>query len=232
VRDRRARLRTWPDWTRGRFCLKPRLGSSGRGRVPGDAAHLDEQALARSLPRLARHGGALLEPWLAREGDLSAQLHVAPDGVVTLLGTLELCVTASGVYRGHRGRLDHRLRIASGSAHDDGLLEAAMILAQAAHAEGYHGPCGIDAFAFRGPEGTLLRPAVELNARFTLGTIVAGLLRRARPHLRRRLPTPPGSLRSLHFALPARSGPDFEAAWELPLAEARAHLALGHPRSE
>jgi hypothetical protein len=232
LRDLEARVRAWPAWTRGRFCLKPRLGSSGRGRVPGDAASFDATALARALPRLARRGGALLEPWLERTGDLSAQLFVAPDGVVTLLGTLELCVTPSGVYRGHRGRLDHRLRLASGSPHDDGLLEAAMILARAAHARGFHGPCGIDAFAFRGPDGPLLRPAVELNARFTMGTIVAGLLRRARPHLRRRLPTPPGQLRALRFDLPARPVPDGEVAWELPLPEAGSRLVLGPAEGE
>jgi len=107
-----------------------------------------------------------------------------------------------------------------------------MIVARAAHAQGYHGPCGVDAFAFRGPDGPLLRPAVELNARFTLGTIVTGLLRRARPHLRRRLPTPPGSLRALRFALPARAEAGFEAAWQLPLPEAEARLELGFPRRE
>jgi hypothetical protein len=225
------RVRSWPDWTRGRFTLKPRQGASGRGRLPGDLARLDETALAGALPRLAECGGAMLEPWLEREGDLSAQLFIAPDGVVTLLGTLELCVTDSGVYRGHRGRLDHRLRIASGMPHDDGLLEAALIVAQAAHAAGYHGPCGVDAFAFRGPDRIALRPAVELNARYTLGTIAAGLLRRARPHLRKHEPTPPGSLRRFHFSLGEREAAS-RVAWTLPLAEGQARLEIGPPQRE
>ena len=227
VRTIRAHVESWPDWTRGRFTLKPRMGSSGRGRVPGEAASFDDSAIARALPRLAERGGALLEPWLERESDLSAQLHIARDGIVTLLGTLELRVSDSGVYRGHRGWLDHRLRIASGSRHDDGLLEAAMILARAAHAQGYHGPCGVDAFAFFGPDGVVLRPAVEFNARFTMGTIVAGLLRRARAMLRHSYPTQPGRRRALCFALDPGPETSSEAAWQLPLGEGDARLEVG-----
>jgi len=226
----RERVAAWPGWTRGRFTLKPRLGSSGRGRVPGELASFDADAMAAALPRLAARGGALLEPWLERVTDLSAQLYIAPDGTVTLLGTLELFVTSSGVYRGHGARLDHRLRITSGSPHDDALLEAAMIVAGAAHAAGYHGPCGIDAFAFVAEDRVVLRPAVELNARFTMGTLVAGLLRRLRPRLRARLPSEPGRLRRLRFELsPGDTAPRSEAAFELPLAEPGEAL---HPRFE
>jgi len=221
ARQIRERVAAWPDWTRGRFTLKPRLGASGRGRVPGLLDDLDTDVLARALPRLAERGGAMLEPWLERTIDLSAQLYIAPDGTVTLLGTLELLVTPSGVYRGHRARIDHRLRIASGSAHDDSLLEAALILARAAHAAGYHGPCGVDAFAFAAGDRVVLRPAVELNARFTMGTIVAGLMRRLRPRLRARLPAEPGRLRTLHFGLAPDAAPHSEsptgAAYALPL---------------
>ena len=54
------------------------------------------------------------------------------------------------------------------------------MVAEAAAAAGYHGPCGVDAFAFRGPGGeSTLRSVVELNARFTMGTVALGLLRRA-----------------------------------------------------
>jgi hypothetical protein len=232
VREIQERVQSWPDWTRGRFTLKPRLGSSGRGRVAGDALTFDGAALARSLPRLAERGGAMLEPWLEREADLSAQLYIAPGGGVTLLGTLELEVSDSGVYRGHRARLDHRLRLASGSVHDDALLEAAMIVARAAQQCGYHGPCGLDAFVFRGPDGSALRPAVELNARYTMGTIVAGLMRRCRPHLRRALPTEPGRLRELRFALTHAAAPAPGAAWSLPLGDASAQLEISAQTEE
>lgn len=214
----RAALAGWPAWTRGRFTLKPRLGGSGRGRVPGSRDALDETALRAALPRLARQGGALLEPWLERRGDRSVQLHVAADGTLTLLGTLELRVTASGLFAGHRGVLDHRLRVASGTRDQDDLLEAATTLGRAAHAAGYRGPCGVDAFHFRSERGEELRPAAELNARFTMGTVAVGLLRRARRPIKRRFGKVPG--RTLHFGFalrgPAR-GPEGAEALRLPL---------------
>jgi hypothetical protein len=202
----RRRVGEWPAWTEGRFCLKPRLGGSGRGRVAG-RRDTDPGELRRALPRLARQGGALLEPWLARERDLSVQLHVADDGTLTLLASLEQQVSASGVYRGHRGRLDHRLRIASPRPDDGAVFEPACAVARAAHAEGFRGPCSVDAFSFHGERGIELRPVVELNARFTTGTIVAGLLRLCRKQIQKRVPAQPGETRLLEFALaPAKRG--------------------------
>jgi hypothetical protein len=203
----------WPEWIGGRFALKPRLGSSGRGRVPGEAGRLDVDSVRGALPRLAARGGALLEPWLDREQDLSVQLHVAPDGNVTLLGTFVQHMSPAGVYRGHSGRVDHRGRVTSGTQHDDGLLDAALPLAQAARAEGFHGPCGVDAFTFAGPDRLLLRPAVEFNARFTTGTLVVGLVRRALPRIGPRMGLAPGEPRFFHFALEAPEG-----GWPAPNA--------------
>ena len=38
--------------------------------------------------------------------------------------------------------------------------------------EGFAGPCGVDAFSFRGPDREpLFRPLVEWNGRFTMGTV-------------------------------------------------------------
>jgi hypothetical protein len=204
IRQRlQAHVDAWPEWIGGRFALKPRLGSSGRGRVPGEAGRLDVESVQGALPRLAARGGAILEPWLDREQDLSVQLHVARDGDVTLLATLVQHMSPAGVYRGHSGRVDHRGRVTSGTQYDDGLLEAALALSQAARAKGFHGPCGVDAFTFHGPERLLLRPAVEFNARFTTGTLVASLLRRALSHIGPRIGLAPGEPRFFHFALEA-----------------------------
>lgn len=213
----RGQVADWPAWTGGRFCLKPRIGGSGRGRVAG--RHGDEPGeLARALPRLARQGGALLEPWLARERDLSVQLHVGDDGTLTLLASLEQEVSGSGVYRGHRGRLDHRLRIASTRPEDGTLFEPACALARAAWAEGFRGPCSVDAFSFRGEDGVELRPLVELNARFSVGTVVAGLLRLSRKQIQKRVPAEPGQTRVFEFSLAgARAGGGRTGAFELAL---------------
>jgi hypothetical protein len=200
------RLDGWPTWTRGRFALKPRLGSSGRGRVPGSDGRADTPALRNALPRLSRCGGAILEPWLERERDLSVQLHVAPGGDLTLVATLEQLMSPSGVYRGHRGWIDYRGRVVSGSDHDDALLEAAAEVARSAAAEGFHGPCGVDAFVYRGPERQELRSVVEFNARFTTGTVLAGLIRRALPRIRERSGLAPGQRLAFAFSLDAPAG--------------------------
>ncbi len=49
-----------------------------------------------------------------------------------------------------------------------------------AAAAGSHGPCGLDAFAFRSPEdgSRSFRPLVEFNARFTAGTVALGHIAR------------------------------------------------------
>ena len=210
-------LEAWPADLARVATLKPRLGTSGRGRVR--AHDPDDPALAGALPRLAARGGAILEPWLERTADYSVQLHIGRDGALTLLGTLELRVSRSGVYRGHRGELDHRGRVTCGAGLDDALCTAASEVARAAHAAGYFGPCGVDAFAFARDGEQTLRPAVELNARFTMGTVALGLLRRARAWLDAALPPEPGERRSFAFGL----GDDAPAL----LPGSRARLSFG-----
>jgi hypothetical protein len=222
IREVEARLARWPAWTAGRFTLKPRFGTSGRGRVAGNAGRVAE--LSGRFPRLAESGGAMLEPWLKRTCDLSAQLWIGRDRRIVLLGTTELLVEGSGLYRGHRGFVDSRGRVTSGNRYDEALREAAVAVAQAAMAAGYHGPCGVDAFAFEVEPGRVeLRPVVEFNARFTFGTVVIGLLRRALPRICQALSLDPGGLRAFLFRLDAPPGgwpepTDAQGALLIPLS--------------
>ena len=168
-------LADWPPWARARFTLKPRLGTSGRGRVAG-VDGLVSNAMQGAFGRLALRGGAVLEPWLDRVADASAQLHVAKDGTVTRLGTLRIVTTGSGQPRGHRGEFDFHGDVSSGIDEEEALRVAAGVVGACAVGAGYHGPCGIDAFAFRSPEdgARSFRPLVEFNARFTAGTVALG----------------------------------------------------------
>lgn len=173
--------------------LKPRFGSSGRGRVAWSGDGNDE-ALAGALPRLAARGGALLEPWLDRQTDLSAVLVVEASGTLRLVGTLEQHTRGAGVCLGHRGTLDRKGRVTSGSPFDEELRENAVQVAAAAAEAGYRGPCGVDAFVYRAGDGTpRLRPVVEFNARFTLGHVSLGMARRALPALKDRVPLDVGA---------------------------------------
>jgi hypothetical protein len=205
IREIEERVLRWPAWTESRFTLKPRLGTSGRGRVSGVAGGVAE--CRGGFERLATAGGALLEPWLTRSCDLATQLWIGSADQLVLLGTAELVVDRSGLYRGHRGFVDSRGRVSSGSRYDEALRESAVEAAQAAAAAGYRGPCGVDAFAFQVEAGReVLRPLVEFNARFTLGIVAIGLLRRALPRIRRDLSLEPGGLRAFEFRLDAPPG--------------------------
>jgi hypothetical protein len=153
----------------------------------------------------------VLEPWLERLEDLSALLRVEPGAPPLLLGSARQRLAGSGLYRGHEGWVDARGRVGSGSPNDEALREAAVLLAGAAADAGYAGPCGLDAFAFRAPDGSrAFRPVVELNARFTAGCVALGWVRRALPEAAARLGLEPGGRLAFRFELdagPAEPGP-------------------------
>lgn len=192
-----AAVTAWPAWTGGRFALKPRFGSSGRGRF-GGALPLDEARLRGALPRLVARGGAVLEPWLDRVGDRSTTLFVPPgeaaDASIVVLGSLGQWTSPGGVPRGHFGEIDSRGRVFSGDPEDESLRADAAAIAAQARALGFSGPCGVDAFRYReGDDGReRLRPVVEFNARATMGLVTLGLVRRAWPRVRKRLAISPG----------------------------------------
>ena len=205
----------WPDWARRRFTLKPRFGSSGRGRAAGRDGRADDPALRRALPRLAERGGAMLEPWLDRCEDLSASLWLAESGELHLLGTSEQVLAESGLYRGQRGTVDSKGRVTSGSERDEELRGAAVAIAVRAARAGFCGPCGLDAFAYRAPSGAaVFRPVVEWNARFTLGSVVIGLVKRAHAEIRAAFSPGPEQRLAFQFALDAPKGgwPESNAA--------------------
>ncbi len=166
----------WPSWVE-EYTLKPRLGSSGRGRVAGRVPTLPPQAVA-SFARFAAHRGVMLEPWFARIQDLSVQLLVESDRV-TILATTQQLLRPAGLYEGNCGVLTPT-GIRSGTPFDEALIHAGQVIGEAARAAGYRGPCGIDAFAFAHQDQVYLRSVVELNARFTTGTIAIGMVERAR----------------------------------------------------
>jgi len=170
----------WPAALRTRFVVKPRLGTSGRGRLIGRDGAIDASRLGGALERLRARGGALVEPWLERTLDLSAQLYVAAADDVRVLGTLRQVLTPHGGPIGHAGRIAADGAVDSGAAWDAELREAARAIGLAAARAGFRGVCGLDAFVHRGPDGALvLRAVVELNARFTAGTVALGLVGRA-----------------------------------------------------
>ena len=164
----------WPPWARAQATLKPRWGTSGRGRVAVRGGVLDERA-RNGLAGLAARGGAILEPWLERVLDLSSQWLVLDDDAPRLLGCTRMITRRSGVWLGcevHGGDDGQ----SSGTAWDGQLVAAARPLVQAAADAGYRGVCGVDAFTWHNDGVERLRGVVELNARFTGGLIALASL--------------------------------------------------------
>lgn len=162
----------WPEWARARFTLKPAWGTSGRGRVPGTAGRLQVPEGWRTSR------DAVLEPWLTRLADLSSLWLVDDAGAPQLLGVTAQQVRPTGVYLGCDIVGTPGVPTA-GTPWDEIVVERARVVVTAAAAEGYRGPCGVDAFVWQHPEGEArLRSVVELNARFTAGHVALGLARR------------------------------------------------------
>jgi hypothetical protein len=185
--------------------------------------------MQRAFERLAACGGAVLEPWMDRVADVSAQLQIAEDGTVTVLGTLRIVTTGAGQPRGHRGELDAEGQASTGLGEEEALREAAGLAGVHAAAAGYNGPCGIDAFAFRSPEDGVrrFRPLVEFNARFTAGTVALGHLRRNLPHVQAELGLAPGVPSHFYIGLAAANHlpATREGALVVPLLGERGRLA-------
>jgi hypothetical protein len=176
-------VRKLPAFARG-FTLKPRSGTSGRGRVPGLMRILDDErartACVNGAKKLAVKGGAILEPWLTRRTDFSAHVHVTDDGPHAL-GVTTMDVSSAGVWSGTRFALDEEGVARADHPLHDALLAVGLQMGARAKAHGYRGPLGIDAFTFVDDRGReILRPLVEVNARFTGGLVAIGTARRAK----------------------------------------------------
>ncbi|QDU62226.1 hypothetical protein Pan216_30930 [Planctomycetes bacterium Pan216] len=185
LRSVRRMVDRWPTACQERFTLKPRLGCSGRGRVPCSLEHLDNEELRGALPRLVKRGGAIVEPIRSRTKDLSAVLWVSAPDDVRLLGTLEQHVSVSGSYFGHRGILSAGGEIHAASPFREELMDSSRRMGRSAAERGYRGACGVDAFTYREGDRERFRAGVEFNARYTLGAIVLDVVRRCREHLRK-----------------------------------------------
>ena len=176
----------WPAWAQRNFTVKPRWGTSGRGRVAGVNGALQQVdgagAAERFAQRMRERRGAVVEPWFTRVADLSSLWFVDEHQEPHLIGVTEQLTRRAGVYLGCDVVITDVGPMA-GTAHDEDAIERARVIVEAAAREGYRGPCGVDAFVFRDPVTELpaLRGVVELNARFTAGHVALGLIARQEP---------------------------------------------------
>lgn len=165
----------WPEWARADFVVKPRYGTSGRGRIAGKEGRLLQKPKGKGPL-----GGWLIEPWLARTVDLSTLWFVDEHGEPHFVGGTRQVLKTAGLYLGC-DIVETPHGLGAGTSWDEAAIEGARFAVDTAAAWGFRGPCGIDAFAYIAHDGTeRLRPIVEMNARFTAGHVALGLAERAR----------------------------------------------------
>ncbi len=172
-----------------KIIVKEALGVAG-----SNALRLFEPAVLatqqRWLERALANGRQLVvEPWLEREMDFSAQLEMGPDGL-KLCGYTGLLNDARGQFQGNWAETHHHKRIPSrviarfdAAADVSGILLACYAdifahLEEELRARQFVGPLGIDAFIYRDAGGQVrLKPVVEINPRFTMGRVTVELMK-------------------------------------------------------
>lgn len=171
--------------------LKAPLGSSGFNMIRILKTPLEEQQIGWIKNTLQAQEKVIVEPWLERVADFSMQIEVnrfSETNKVSVIGFTRMLSDSRGQYIGHQlgGKLDdlseeirkifYQGTDSTPSWHNI-LKEAAIEVGNWLLSHGYHGPAGIDAFVYRCPKTKkfLLKPIVEINARFTMGRIALRL---------------------------------------------------------
>ena len=184
-----ARIAAYRDQGFEQVVVKAAFGASGQNQVHffGGAFREGQSRWVENL--LAEQGRAVVEPWLDKVADLSAQLDMRASGSIRCRGWTRFFTDARGQYSGSfvQGRtagLDTATRkFLYGQGRDPRRLQRLCEdlgnwLANAMAAPGYAGPLGIDMLVYRTPDGLRLKPIVEINPRFTMGRVALHLGRR------------------------------------------------------
>jgi len=171
-----------------RVVVKQAFGLAGRNALRlWEPALLDSQR--RWLENSLRGGRqVVVEPWLERVGDFSAQLEMEPGGL-WLIGYTGLLTDARGQFLANTAAPNFAralppavldcFREQRGAAAWLRELFSALIksLETELKATGYLGPVGVDAFVYRDSEGhASLKPVVEINPRYTMGRLTLELM--------------------------------------------------------
>jgi hypothetical protein len=165
-----------------RAVVKAAFGAAGGQRMiisGGNARAHQERWLVRALQEA---GAVVVEPWLDRVLDLSAQYEVTESGSVQFLGMTRFLADERGRFQGvfvhdmAAGLAPEIRRFLGSEGRDGGRLQRLFSLLgdllAARLPEGYQGAIGIDTLVYRDATGAIrLKPIVEVNPRFTMGRI-------------------------------------------------------------
>jgi uncharacterized ferritin-like protein (DUF455 family) len=174
-----------------RIVVKAALGLAG-----SNALRLFEPEILESQRRwlantLAGGRQLVVEPWLERVVDFSAQLEMTADGL-RLCGYTGLHNDAKGQFQantaapGYQKKIPARVLACFPEPADIAsqghrlFAEIFSALENEFRRADYLGPAGIDAFVYRTADGNCrLKPVVEINPRYTMGRLTLELMRQA-----------------------------------------------------
>lgn len=173
--------------------LKESIGVAG-----SNALRLFEPELLDSQRRwienvIASGREIVVEPWLDRVLDFSAQLEMTPAGL-KLCGYTGLLNDARGQFQGNwaEPKFDKSfpaavltlLQVTPRAGNEIQFFFTALFKSLEAELRsvGFLGPLGIDAFVFRAADGAMkLKPVVEINPRYTMGRVTVELMKHVCP---------------------------------------------------
>lgn len=173
--------------------IKQALGLAGGNAIRLFAPELLESQRRWIEKALANGRQLVVEPWLARVQDFSAQLEMTPDGL-KLCGFTGLICDGNGQFQGNWAAPKFERRIPTSvielfpSPPDIATRLHALYAEIFATLEGelrrvsFLGPVGIDAFVYRCESGECrLKPIVEVNPRYTMGRLTVELMKQVAP---------------------------------------------------
>jgi len=168
--------------------IKAPFGSAGRGMIRVLSDEDLDTARAWTERTLAKQGEVIVEPWLNRVLDLSAQINVGRDGKTRVHGITRFVADRRGQYESTllgdplRDLSEPLKKAVIGPGRGWRMFEhierCAHFVGQALHEAGHRGPAGIDALVYEEERGSyFLKPIVEVNPRYTMGHVALRIAR-------------------------------------------------------
>ena len=176
-----------------KIVVKEALGVAGSNAIRLWEPELIEAHRRWMINSFEKGQTLVIEPWLAREMDFSAQLEMTTDGL-KLCGYTGLFNDRKGQFQANSAAPNHARQIpttvtslfaapADLVARLHGLYAKVFaVLETELRAAEFSGPLGIDAFVYRTSQGDCrVKPVVEINPRYTMGRVTVELMKQVAP---------------------------------------------------
>ena len=156
----------------GNVVVKSPFSSSGRGLQVIRRQKLNAANIQWINTNLKQQGYLVVEKWHNKLHDLSFQFYIGENGKVDYLGPSFFLTNSNGQYVGHHLNFSAygQLPFSSLQINDIGhKLTDALVCSD--YAKIHRGYLGIDALIYEEKNAVKFHPCLEINARYTMGTV-------------------------------------------------------------